>query len=54
MWVKFNVCSVIPFTAAGVTRTAKWIVNCDSSGYLIGVTDNNGDTPAHDAAENKY
>lgn len=35
-------------------RTAKWIVNCDSSGYLIGVTDNNGDTPAHDAAENKY
>lgn len=40
------------FVATGQEHTAQWIMNTDSSGTLVSMKDKNGDTPAHDAAEN--
>lgn len=36
--------------AAGKLKTVRWLVNNDASGLLISAQDDNGDTPAHDAA----
>lgn len=42
------------YAAAGQIYTAQWLVNSDAGGMLVGKKDRNGDTPAHDAAENGY
>ena len=36
----------------GHIETAEWLLKSDVSGRLIIAKDKNGDTPAHDAAEN--
>ena len=36
----------------GHIDTAEWLLKSDVSGRLITAKDKNGDTPAHDAAEN--
>ena len=33
-------------------KTAKWLIDSDVTGTLVTSKDNNGDTPAHDAADN--
>lgn len=38
----------------GHIETAEWLLKSDVSGRLISAKDKNGDTPAHDAAENGY
>ena len=47
----FN-CSVLCISATGQVDTAKWLIDSDVGGKLITSKDNNGDTPAHDAADN--
>ena len=37
-------------SSAGKLKTVRWLVNHDVSGLLISAQDDNGDTPAHDAA----
>lgn len=39
-------------TGNGHIETAEWLLKTDVSGRLISAKDKNGDTPAHDAAEN--
>ena len=36
----------------GHIETAEWLLKTDITGKLISAKDKNGDTPAHDAAEN--
>ena len=38
--------------AAGQVHTARWLINSDVGGTLVVAKDKNGDTPAHDAADN--
>ena len=38
--------------ASGQVGTARWLLNCDLGGKLITAKDKNGDTAAHDAADN--
>ena len=38
--------------ATGQWKTAKWLIDSDVGGKLVTSKDNNGDTPAHDAADN--
>ena len=38
--------------ATGQLKTAKWLIDSDVGGTLVTSKDNNGDTPAHDAADN--
>ena len=40
------------FVATGQMKTAKWLIDSDVAGTLVTSKDNNGDTPAHDAADN--
>ena len=42
----------ISHSAAGMVKTALWLINSDVGGTLIHAKDKNGDTPGHDAAEN--
>ena len=35
-----------------MVRTAVWLINSDVGGSLVMAKDENGDTPAHDAADN--
>ena len=37
-----------------MVRTAVWLINSDVGGSLVVAKDDNGDTPAHDAADNGY
>ena len=38
--------------ASGQVHTARWLINSDVGGTLVMTKDKNGDTPAHDAADN--
>ena len=38
--------------AAGMIKTARWLLSNDTTGKLITATDESQDTPAHDAADN--
>lgn len=38
--------------AAGMVNTAHWLISTDVRGSIIHAKDKNGDTPAHDAADN--
>jgi len=38
--------------ATGQVHTARWLINSDVGGTLVMAKDKNGDTPAHDAADN--
>ena len=38
--------------SAGQVHTARWLINSDVGGKLVVAKDKNGDTPAHDAADN--
>ena len=40
--------------AAGHEEIVRWLVNNDLTGTIAFIQDNNGDTPAHDAADNGY
>jgi len=40
--------------AAGHEAIVRWLVNNDLTGTIAFIQDNNGDTPAHDAADNGY
>ena len=40
------------FVASGQVGAARWLLNCDLGGKLITAKDKNGDTAAHDAADN--
>lgn len=45
----------IPFyrtTATGMVKTARWLIDSDVGGSLVKMKDTNGDTAAHDAADN--
>ena len=39
-------------TATGMVKTARWLIDSDLKGTLVKMKDNNGDTAAHDAADN--
>ena len=39
---------------AGHEEIVRWLVNNDLTGTIAFIQDNNGDTPAHDAADNGY
>ncbi|CAI8043204.1 Espin, partial [Geodia barretti] len=39
-------------SSTGQMKTAKWLIDSDVAGTLVTSKDNNGDTPAHDAADN--
>jgi len=41
-------------TAAGHEEIIRWLINNDLTGTIALIQDNNGDTPAHDAADNGY
>lgn len=40
--------------ANGHEDIVRWLVNNDLTGTIAFIQDNNGDTPAHDAADNGY
>ena len=40
--------------ATGQVHTARWLINSDVGGTLVMAKDKNGDTPAHDAADNGW
>lgn len=40
--------------ATGREDIVRWLVNNDLTGTIAFIQDNNGDTPAHDAADNGY
>ena len=40
--------------AAGHEEIIRWLINNDLTGTIALIQDNNGDTPAHDAADNGY
>ena len=44
--------AILLFLGNGHVETAEWLLKSDVSGRLIVAKDKNGDTPAHDAAEN--
>lgn len=44
--------SMIPL-AVGDLEVTKWIMNFDKSGKVIKMVDNNGSTPAHNAADSQ-
>ena len=48
------VCSGGISVAAGHEEIVRWLVNNDLTGTIAFIQDNNGDTPAHDAADNGY
>ena len=41
-------------TATGMLKTARWLINSDLKGTLVKMKDSNGDTAAHDAADNGW
>ena len=43
---------IVNCTASGQQHTAQWLINSDTSNILVTKKDKNGDTPAHDAADN--
>ena len=53
MCVCVCVCACV-YVGNGHIETAEWLLKTDVSGRLILAKDKNGDTPAHDAAENGY
>ena len=53
---ELNNCVLYTFlvTATGREEIVRWLVNNDLTGTIAFIQDNNGDTPAHDAADNGY
>lgn len=51
--INFRVLSILTHnSASGQVLTARWLINSDIGGSLIATKDKNGDTAAHDAADN--
>ena len=49
-FVIYNLKLFLFVLAAGKLKTVRWLVNNDMTGLLVSAKDENGDTPAHDAA----